>query len=273
MSDKNDINRRKVLTTAAGASVALVGGPAAAAAKNADGTAEITEEELEAALEAATTQVRTESSSVEGLRPSMTGASALSPTDGPDVFVGKKKNAELPGVKPFAVESEAEFLQRDVPLHVANASEVQEVMIPDFYRTETIGSFSLAGYDIELKVGAGLKFEFNASEIGVSLSVDIFIDIAGVGSFTVTPSGFTFGISKRGGSEGYCIDFSINPSNLPKMEFEICGNVKIITDGDTFKAKFSASVGDVCADVYLGELCVNPPISAGIKTPSYELPY
>lgn len=272
MSDKNDINRRKVLSTAAGASAALVGGPAVAAAKNQNGEAELTEEELEAALNAATTQVRTSSSSASGLH-SGTELPALSNTDGPDVFVGAESNAEIPGAKPFAIETNEEFLQRDVPLHVANASGVQQVMIPDFYRQVEIGEFSVAGYDVEVAVGAGLKWTYvPPKDVSISLSLDISLDIAGYGTFTITPAGMNFGISKNSGKETYCIDTGINPSNLPGIDLEFCGNVKAKTDGDEIKFELTFSIGDVCADIRFTELCVNPPLSVGVDTPSYELP-
>lgn len=272
MSDKKDINRRKVLTRAAGVSAAMIGGSAVASAKTHEAGGKLTEEELEAALDAATTRVRTSSSSVGGLRPAATGTTALSATDGPDVFLGAEKNAEIPGGDPFAIETKEEFLQRDVPLHVANAAEPRAMMIPDFYLKETLGEFSIAGYEIEVAVGVGVKVTVSVGEISVSLSVDIFLDIAGVGKFTVTPAGMSFGFSDEGGSAGWCLDAGINPSNLPGLDIELCGNVQLQTDGDTYSVEISAGLGEVCADVYVGEVCVNPPLSASFGTPARELP-
>jgi len=249
-----DIDRRKVLsaaTTAAGGAAGL--SSVVAAQEGGDGDGEITATEVERAL--------AESEILAGNVPKAKADSdadsvELTPADIPDdsnMYVGKYKNASVPGAKAYEIQSFDEWRRQEAP---TGFDVPQADLLDQLYFQESLGTVSLAGYSVTVGVGAGLQISTASdSLLSATLSVELFVN--GV-SFTL------FDYSVGYGDDGLCVDVPIKYGPIPGLTVEGCIAFSI-----------TEQFGDICLDASVDlSLCADPcPLisceaCAGASSPS-----
>lgn len=261
MSDKEDISRRKLLTTSGALGSSLVAMPAVAAGRrrtrNRDhGSGNLSEEEIEKAFATLDAEPKAHSDSVtsQGSSPEM--------PDDLNIYVGEHKNAEVPGDKPYAAESYEEYFAREAPPGFEPAFdqsssqnvEAAATLIDDLYLQKDIGSFTLEGVEFTYGAGAGIKIHTNPS-VGVSASLlaDIYVRTRDQ-SFSFALSSFTVGYEAR--ENGFCSDLSFKHTYLRKVGLEVCltGFITNNDGDDDLKLVFSPTIR-TCADPCPGFSC------------------
>lgn len=227
-----NIDRRKVLSaaTAVGGSAGL-----ASAVASAEDT-ELTAAEVEQGL--AEAEIIPTSEPADGV-----DADDVEPTrddirPGADVYVGKYKNAEVPGESAYKVQSYDEWLRQDAPTGFERRvdADISDLL----YLQEDIGTVSIEGYTFELGVGVGLTVSAaGGTSLTGTLSVDIYVNGA---SFSITS--FSVGY----GRDGLCVGAPIKYGPLPGLEVDVCIDFAITT-GD----------GEICLDASLSiSPCIDP---------------
>ena len=247
-----EIDRRKVLsaaTTAAGGAAGL----SSVVAAQEDGDGEITEAEVERALAESEILAGDVSKAAADDNADSIDLTADDIPDGSDVYVGKYRNAEVPGEKAYKVQSFEEWRRQDAP----TGFEVpQTELLDQLYFQESLGTISVAGYSITVGVGAGLNISTASdSYLSATLSLELFVN--GV-SFTLIDYGVGYG------DDGLCVDVPIKYGPIPGLTVEGC-----------IAFSLYEQFGDICLDASVDlSLCADPcPLisceaCAGASSPS-----
>jgi|GEM_PF-2143878 len=245
-----DIDRRRVLsaaTTAAGGAAGL----SSVVAAQEDGDEEITEAEVERALAEseilATDVTKTDAD---------TDSVDLTPEDIPEdakVYVGKYRNAQVPGEKAYEIQSYDEWRRQERP---TGFDVPQTELLDQLYFQEDLGTVSVAGYSVTVGVGAGLKIS-TASDSFLSATLSLELYVNGV-SFTLYDRSVGYG------DDGLCVDVPINYGPIPGLSVEGCLAFSV-----------SEQSGDICLDASVDlSLCADPcPVFSceactGVSSPS-----
>lgn len=256
MSQKDSATRRKILAAMGGAGSTALGVPAVAADPTetsgdaGDGTAELTEEKLRRELAQSPMAVGPNTGDPEVVPTSSQRVRDFTSTNDVQVYVGQYKNAETPTGKPFAVESFEEYMNREAPpgfetpdggSTVGTDAVVSTDSGFDTYYKEDIGSVELAGYELSLGVGVGVKMVTSGTSVYAELTFDLYINNFSVSLFTQSVG---VGVNK----DGLCFDrLSIDYSYVPELSVDGCFEASVTKSGGDYVVGVGVSI-DACAD-------------------------
>lgn len=227
-----DIDRRKVLSAATGA----VGSAGLASAVASAEDTELTAAEVEEGL--AEAEIIPTSDPRDGVT-----ADDVEPTredirPGADIYVGKYKNADVPGRSAYEVQSYEEWLRQEAPTGFERrfSTNISDLL----YVQQDIGSVTIEGYTFNLGVGVGLTVSAaGGTSLSGTLSLDIYVNGA---SFAITS--FSVGY----GRDGLCVGAPIKYGPLPGLEVDVCIDFAITTGN-----------GDICLEASLSvSPCIDP---------------
>lgn len=262
MSDKKGISRRKVIATTSALGSALAGTPAMAAGQSAGGRRDRRHGSRQAASEEAVGEML-ESTKVGPQGYEGAAMAQAIADENLDVYIGEYKNAEVPGEKPYAVETLEEYLQREAPpgfepvFDQSTPGSVDGSALATFdtlYAKEEVGSTTMAGHEITLALGAGLKLQNNWKlGVSVSVSLDVFLQIDDW-SVTFSPYSFAMGYERRG--KALCIDLKeFKASYLRDVSLEMCPSFSFSPNGDAIDITWGVPTIRLCADPCPGIQC------------------
>lgn len=274
MSDEENISRRKVLATSSVLGGALVGTPAAAAAGQNTEEDQLTDEEIREAF-------ATMEAGPQAYDNGVMAQSESLPSDLPEDFeilVGKYKSGEVPGDKPYAAENYEEYFARTAPPGFEPVFQQSGDVgtsaflgsFDDLYLQKDIGTFGVAGHDLTIGIGLGVKIQGSyTGGISGTFSVDVFADYRGF-SGSVALSSFTlgYGVTKN----GLCFPLGFNQSYLRDIDFEVCVNLEFGDGpGDSIAVEGGFTVR-ACADPCPGFSCSYcVPFTGNLKKNVYPI--
>lgn len=249
MSDRNKMNRRRLLAATAATSSALVGLPAASGQEANRRSGALPEEkptkaEIEQALSEMEVRVDEEASGSPAGPTSVLNSSSTDTTNNPKIYVGKYKNAETPTGETYAIESREEYYNRNASpgfespqIGTDSTVSTQSLNLPDTYATKDALDFTVLGEGVDIDVGLGVKLTSSVNGFAASLTLDIHLNWVTLTVFSqsigvgVDRNGLCFKPIKAGWSAlpnftvRPCVNFSLSRSN-GNFDFKVGGSIK-----------------------------------------------
>lgn len=248
MLDKNKVNRRKLLTATATTSSALLGVPVVSAQEtdNISGTdaKEMpTKAEVEQALSEMEVRVDKEASDNPSTPNSVLDSNSSNSTGDVKIYVGKYKNAETLTGETYAIETRAEYYNRNASpgfdtteASTSSAVSAQSLGIPDTYVTKDAVDATISGVGVDVDVGLGVKLTSSFTGVAAALTLDIHVN--GV-TLTVFSQSYGIGVNKN----GLCFKpIKAGWSALPNFTVRPCVNLSLSKVSGSYKVKVGGSI-------------------------------